>query len=270
MRKTLLSFIVTITMVLGLSLHPIAVAAESKISWLDVSNLNNGVISINYKVASTTRIKVMITKDSTKYTYNLNSKQETQSFPLQSGNGEYKVAILENISGNKYKTLQSDSISLALTDSASLYLNSIQNINWAESVTAVKKAQELTKGKKTDEEKAKAIYNYIIRTISYDYKLASTVTSDYLPVVDQVLTTKKGICYDYSSLYASMLRSVGIPAKLVMGNSSYVEEYHAWNEVFLNGKWITVDTTVDAGYKKSNKTISFSKDQSKYEALKVY
>ena len=270
MRKTFLSFLAVIIMVLGLSVHPITAAAETKSSWLDVSKLSNGVISINYKVASDTRIKVMITKDSSKYSYNLNANQEIQSFPLQSGNGEYKVAILENISGNKYKTLQSDSISLTLKDTASLYLNSIQNINWAESVDAVKKAQELTKGKKTDEEKAKAIYNYIIRTISYDYKLAGNVSSDYIPVVDRVLSMKKGICYDYSSLYASMLRSIGIPAKLVMGNSSYVEEYHAWNEVFLNGKWVIVDTTVDAGYKKNNKTTSFSKEQSKYEAVKVY
>lgn len=270
MRKTLLTFLAAVVMVLGLSLQPLTAAAETSSAWLDLTQLNNGVVAVQYEAAAGTRLKVMITKDSSKYTYNLDNGKGGQVFPLQSGNGEYKIALLENISGNKYKTLKSDSVSLQLSNSVALYLNSIQNVNWADSTTAVKKAKELTAGKKTDAEKAKAIHNYIINTVAYDYNLASNVASDYIPDVDKVLAAKKGICYDYASLNAAMLRSVGIPAKLVMGNTSYVKVYHAWNEVYLDGKWVVVDTTVDAGFKKNKQTYSFSKDASKYEATKVY
>lgn len=67
-----------------------------------------------------------------------------------------------------------------------------------------------------------------------------------------------------------MLRSVDVPAKLVMGNTSYVTQYHAWNEVLLNGKWVTIDTTVDAGLAKSDKKTDLIKASSKYTAAKYY
>lgn len=67
-----------------------------------------------------------------------------------------------------------------------------------------------------------------------------------------------------------MLRSVDVPAKLVMGNTSYVTQYHAWNEVLMDGKWVTIDTTVDASSAKSKKNTDFIKASSKYTAAKYY
>ena len=51
-----------------------------------------------------------------------------------------------------------------------------------------------------------------------------------------------------------MLRSVGVPTKLVMGRKNDIKEYHAWNQVYLadNNEWINIDTTYDAGLKKMN------------------
>jgi transglutaminase/protease-like cytokinesis protein 3 len=44
-----------------------------------------------------------------------------------------------------------------------------------------------------------------------------------------------------------MLRSTGIPAKLVKGYANYNPGvYHAWNEVYLDGQWHVIDTTLDA------------------------
>ncbi|MNY81920.1 Transglutaminase-like superfamily protein [compost metagenome] len=66
-----------------------------------------------------------------------------------------------------------------------------------------------------------------------------------------------------------MTRSVGIPTKLVMGTSEYVTAYHAWNEVYVNEEWITIDTTIDAGLISDNgKTMI--KDSTKYEGAKFY
>ncbi|SHE12531.1 Uncharacterised protein [Chlamydia abortus] len=75
--------------------------------------------------------------------------------------------MMENISGNKYKTIQSASVQLEVEDSKIIYLNSIQNVFWKEAELAVKKAEELTRNLKTDEEKVIAIYDYIINNSTF-------------------------------------------------------------------------------------------------------
>lgn len=245
-------------------------ASSVKSGWLNTSQLNQGVIAVSYDVPKGQRIKVMITKDNKSYSYNLYASKSTETFPLQQGNGTYKVSVLENTTGNKYKVLSSETVNLSLRNTNAVYLSSVQNVKWSSSDKAVLKAKQLTQGLTTDEAKVKAIYNYIVSNVKYDYKLAANVTSDYIPDNDSTLANKKGICYDYASLFATMLRSEGIPTKLVMGNTSYVSVYHAWNEVFLNGKWVTVDTTVDAGLGKNNKEATLTKIASKYEPSKFY
>lgn len=247
-----------------------AQAASADSSWLNTSKLDQGVIGINYAIPKDKRIKLMITKDNSSYTYNLYASGQAEDFPLQQGNGTYKVSVLENTTGNKYKALYSEVLDVTMNDSNSVYLGSVQNVKWSSSDKAIIKAKQLTQGKATDEEKVKVIYNYIVANIQYDYSLAKTVSTDYIPNINNTLTTKKGICYDYASLFAAMLRSVDVPAKLVMGNTSYVSQYHAWNEVLINGKWVTIDTTVDAGLLKSNKKTELIKASSKYSAAKYY
>ncbi|MDQ0196670.1 transglutaminase-like domain-containing protein [Paenibacillus wynnii] len=247
-----------------------AEAATADTPWLNTSKLAEGVIGVQYEVPSNKRTKLMITKDDSSYTYNLLSSNQTEVFPLQQGNGSYKVSVLENTTGNKYRVVYSEVVDLSLSNTDVVYLNSVQNIKWNSSDKAIQKAQLLTQGMTNDEEKVKAIYNYIVKNVQYDYSLAANVATDYIPNINNTITNKKGICYDYSSLFAAMLRSVDIPAKLVMGNTSYVTEYHAWNEVLLNGKWVTIDTTVDAGLIKNKKTAELIKSSSKYTSAKFY
>lgn len=245
-------------------------ASSIDTNWLNISKLNEGVIGVKYEVPKDKRTKLMITKDNNSYTYNLFSNKQTELFPLQQGNGSYKISVLENTTGNKYKVVYTEVVDLSLNNTNLVYLNSVQNIKWSSSDKAIQKAQQLVQGKTTDEQKVKAIYNYIVQNVQYDFKLAGSVSTDYIPSIDNTLTNKKGICYDYSSLFAAMLRSVNIPTKLVMGNTSYVNEYHAWNEVLLNGKWVTIDTTVDAGLIVNKKTVELIKSSNKYTTSKFY
>ncbi|WP_342438269.1 transglutaminase-like domain-containing protein [Paenibacillus sp. FSL L8-0436] len=244
-------------------------ASSVESDWLNTSQLSQGVVQVSYDVPKDKRIKLMITKDNKSYSYNLYASKATETFPLQQGNGAYKVSVLENTSGNKYKVLSSETVDLSMSNTNAVYLSSVQNVKWNSSDKAVLKAKQLTQGLTTDEAKVQAIYNYIVANVKYDYTLAANVTQDYIPNNDNTLASKKGICYDYASLFATMLRSEGIPTKLVMGNTSYVSVYHAWNEVLLNGKWVTIDTTVDAGLGK-NKETGFTKASSKYTAAKIY
>ncbi len=66
--------------------------------------------------------------------------------------------------------------------------------------------------------------------------------------VTAALEKGAGECTDYADLYTTLARAAGLPATTVYGlaykdsaNPAFV--FHAWNEVFANGRWIAVDPT---------------------------
>lgn len=264
-------FLTLFVVITSVQISPASPASAASAEWLDTSNVSQGVIGIHYNAPQDKRTKLMISKDASSYTYNLYSSEPNETFPLQLGSGTYKISILENTTGNKYKYVYSESLEASISDPTAVYLSSVQNVKWEKDDRAIQKAKQLTQNASTDKEKVAAIYTYIVSNVKYDYALAANVSKDYIPDIDKTLAVKKGICYDYASLFAAMLRSVDVPTKLVMGQSSYVSEYHAWNEVLLNGQWVTVDTTVDAGLGKAKQSaVSFVKSASKYTAAKYY
>jgi len=247
-----------------------AVQAASSEDWLSLEQMDRGVIVIKYDVKAGVKTKLMIAKGQDKYTYGLSPDKRQEAFPLQMGNGNYKITVLEQVGGTKYKPVKEADVTLRLTNGGQVFLNSIQNIHWNEGDKAAQLAKKLTQSASSDEKKVQAIYDYIVGTIRYDEALAARELTDYLPDINRTLSGQKGMCYDYASLFASMLRSIDIPAKLVMGSSDYVDVYHAWNEVFLNGQWVTIDTTVDASWKSSGTAFQMIKDASRYTATKYY
>lgn len=244
-------------------------AVANEIS-IDAGAVGDGTVDIAYQSDNPKRVKVMIQKDSEKYSYDLKTDGSTQSFPLRMGDGDYKVSVLENTQGTKYKYLKSETVSLTVEDQNSLYLNSIQDIDWDENSLAASEAEELTQSLVTDEEKVAAIYNYIVDNGSYDYNKAGTVQAGYIPDNDDTLSTNKGICYDFASLFASMTRSVDIPCKLVKGYADDVNGYHAWNEVAVNGEWIVVDTSADMQRRAAGTTYSMEKTAANYDKSSEY
>jgi transglutaminase-like putative cysteine protease len=105
--------------------------------------------------------------------------------------------------------------------------------------------------------KAKAIYDFITGSFTYDKELLNQIKSDpnayhsYSP--PDTLMRKKGICYDFAKLFVALSRSMGVPARVVRGlafdikedESRYVEDLgHAWVEIFLPiYGWVPVDPT---------------------------
>lgn len=243
------------------------VSARSPV--VDTGGLNKGVVTVSYDSGGSKAKKVMIKKGEVKYVYDL---KESSSLPFQSGNGEYEVSVLENISGNKYRIVYKKNVTLNISDSRIVYLQSVQPVNWNADMKAVRKAGELTAGLKNDREKAEAVYNYVVNTLSYDNEKIGELSTDYVPSVEAVFAGSKGICYDYAVLTAAMLRSIGIPAKLVMGYKDDIEAYHAWNQVYIkeSGKWITIDTTYDSILKDSKRAAEMEKDADLYKIERQY
>ncbi len=238
----------------------------------DLSQISSGILGIRYLNPTNKRVRLLIDKEGTRYTYNLKGDNSLESFPLQSGNGDYKVSIMENTQGTKYRFVLTEIIQMKLNEANKLYLGSIQMINWNENMAAINKAKELTAGTEKDAEKIKAVYEFVVRTIKYDYDKLNNLPSTYLPIIDDTLKTQKGICYDFASLTASMLRSQGIPTKLVMGYAEGVSGYHAWNEIYVEstGKWLVVDTSTDSQLLARKASYSMEKSSKLYQKVKEY
>ena len=266
MRKTIGIFAISMIIMLT-SLFSYAAEASVLIS---AAYSNTGVVGVLYNKPTDKRMRLLVEKDGTRYTYNVYTSEKLEQFPLQMGNGEYVVRLMENVEGNKYKEVMKNTIKVEIKDETEVFLNSIQEIKWDNKKKSIEKAKELTEGLTKDEDKVKAIYDYITSNIKYDYAKISKLTADYLPEIDSTLEGGQGICYDYSSLFAAMLRSVGVPAKMVKGYTTNVKEYHAWNEVYVNGKWSIIDTTVDAAYVQQNRKIEIYKSVKAYSAEKVF
>ncbi len=208
-------------------------------SEIDATYAQYGYVVVK-NTTSTKRLKVQIIKGDITYNYDLkNGKAEI--YPLQFGNGSYKVRIMENTSGNRYVPLFEKMIEVQLSDSLNPFLVPNQYVMYADDWKIVAKAAELTKGKATEVEKVAAIYDFIVKNIKYDKQKAATVQSGYLPYIDETLTSKKGICFDYAALMAGMLRSQGIPTRLIIGTVSTNDINHAWNEIYLKDRgWVSV------------------------------
>lgn len=112
-------------------------------------------------------------------------------------------------------------------------------------------ALEITAGKETDEEKAKALYQWVGTRVKYDWEKVrlyeeKRIWKEQTP--EDTFLTRTGVCIDYSRLYAAMARAVGLDVKVVTGLGSDGRGgtgSHAWNEVYLGEKqtWVPLDST---------------------------
>ncbi len=247
---------------------------------VDYSNVADGYVMVQYSGTTDKRLKAQVKGPTTTYTYDLTAGQ-WEVFPISDGNGNYKVSLFKNVSGTKYTVELSASFKVELKDEFGPYLYPNQYVNYSAAPNTVAKAAELVKGKEKPLEKVAVIYDYVVKSLSYDYGKASTITSGYLPVLDNVLAEKKGICFDYASLMTGMLRSQGVPCKLVVGYAGGA--YHAWinvwseengwvdSAIFFDGTtWQRMDPTFASSSKQSASVMAYIGDGSNYSVKYLY
>lgn len=247
---------------------------------IDYSNIKDGYVMAQYTASTKKKLKVQVKGPTTTYTYNITAGR-WETFPLSDGNGSYQIVVYENMQGTKYATVLSQSCQVKLTDEFAPYLRPNQYVDYSAAPKTVALAAELTKNTTDPLKKVEAVYNYVVKNLTYDRKLAATVKSGYLPVLDNAIETKKGICFDYASLMTGMLRSQGVPCKLVVGYAG--KAYHAWINVWtedsgwVNGAiyfdgsvWHRMDPTFASSGKQSAFTMKYIGDGKNYSAKYFY
>ena len=255
---------------------------KSKGVTMDASNTDHGYVMIKCDNGSDARKKVIVQGPSgVKYTYNLNKKGTYETFILSDGNGKYTIGVFQNVEGTKYSTLFSKQLDVTLADQFEPFLSPNQYVDYTADCQTVKLAEQLTAGKTDDLQKVQAVYHYVVKNLTYDKQKAQMVQSGYLPVVDQVLAQKKGICFDYAAVMAAMLRSQNIPTKLVTGYTG--SAYHAWIStyteetgwvegiIFFDGvSWKLMDPTFASSGKSSDAIMKYIGDGKNYTEKYLY
>ena len=257
---------------------PQTVTIGNEFVMIDISNVALGYFAIRY-LGDNPKVKLMLTgPDTVKYTYNITT--ELVYLPVSGGNGTYSVKVYENISGDDYASAYSGSFGVTLENEFLPYLYSNLYVNYAKAPNTQNLAQELFRSCDSDLAYVSSVYHYLINNVTYDKEKAATVSYLYLPVLDDVLAHQTGICFDYASLMAGMLRSCGIPTKLQIGYAGTA--YHAWISTYISdvgwidgiihfdGKnWSLLDPTFAAG-SNDDAVKEFIGDGSNYNVLYSY
>lgn len=249
---------------------------------IDYSNAADGYVMAKFTASTTKTTKVKVTGPKSEYVYTI-TPGEWCTFTLADGNGSYTIKVYENTTGNKFAVVCSATFSVTLKDEFGPFLYPNQYVDYESAPNTVAQAQKLA-GSQTDPmKKVEAIYNYVVKTLKYDYDFAASVQrgeqNGYMPDLDQVLKNKKGVCFDYAALMAGMLRAQGVPCKLVMGyiTTSQGKQYHAWINVYsekdgwINGaikfngkKWMRMDPT------QANGNVEFDVNKYKYQETQFF
>lgn len=213
---------------------------------IDTSSVAQGYVGVS--ATNSNRLKFQVNCGQASYNYDLPGDGTAIICPLNMGDGSYTFRVMQNTSGSSYVEIASVTASVSMESEFAPYVRPNVYVNYDENSQCVAKARELAQGAENQGDVALAVFNWITENISYDTAKAQQLAdaSGYIPNPDETLEEGSGICLDYASLGAAMLRSLGIPCKVITGYVSPDGIYHAWNLIYLDGEvqeaHIRVDT----------------------------
>jgi transglutaminase-like putative cysteine protease len=140
----------------------------------------------------------------------------------------------------------------------------VQNTQAPTDATVKSEVDKLIKGKRTDYDKVRAIYNYFSRDNGFSYNLSTQIGTSGSDIAS-FLKNKAGYCQQYAAAMTWMVRAAGIPARVAFGftrgtksGGTYIitnRNAHAWTEVYLDGfGWVPFDATPAADIAGSTRT----------------
>jgi len=250
---------------------------------IDFSNTSDGYVMVKWLTDTTKQLRAQVTGPSgVTYTYIIQPDNEFSVLPLSDGNGTYDIKIFEQAEGDKYALALGTVVDVALVDEFAPFLRPNQFVNFNEESDIVSKAASLVYAEDTLLEKVQRIYEFVVNNFTYDTQFAEEVAAGghkgYLPDLDAILARQYGICFDYAAVMTGMLRSQGIPTKLVEGFAG--EVHHAWINVFsedtgwieeiifFDGEnWTLMDPTFASSAGASSALAQFIGDGTNYSTL---
>ncbi len=254
----------------------------------DLSHSSDGYVMVKY-TGNNPKVKVQIKNPNEDMLYKYDVLNDYNIYPLTGGDGTYTFTAWENIIDDKYSLLYKENYEIKLKNEYTTFLYPNQFVNYNKDTKAISMGEKIAKGADTDLDVVAQVYDYVISNISYDDDKAQAVKdgklNGYLPVIDTTLESKKGICFDYASLMATMLRTQNIPTRLLIGYAKTPKEsiYHAWVGVYIkdigwiddfikfDGKnWSMMDPTFASENNNSDTIKDFISNKNNYSVKYIY
>ncbi|MGB9976894.1 transglutaminase domain-containing protein [Thermovenabulum sp.] len=199
------------------------------------------------------KIKILVRKGNKQIWYNVDlndDKKFEKTLWLTEGKGEYTISVMVHEYDRKYS--YGPTFKVINTLELDKYLTPSKDVE-SDAPEIITLAKKLTEGKNSDIEKMRAIYEWVVKNIEYDFeKYSEHQRGNYNNVYGALntLKTRKGVCYDFAALTAALGRAAGVKVKLVKGEGKLgdFQGLHTWNEFFSEeeNKWINIDTTFGA------------------------
>ncbi len=126
---------------------------------------------------------------------------------------------------------------------ASIYLEPSKMAPFTDYVRSL--AKKVVGGERDPYKMARKVYDYVVSNVKYDKSGKGWGRGDLLYVCD----TMRGNCTDFHTLFITMMRVVGIPARFRIGLpipkdcKGKVKGYHCWAEFYAGGRWVPVDAS---------------------------
>lgn len=215
--------------------------------FVDVMTANQGYVTAGCigSGAGYERLKFQVRKGGQTYNYDLDPTASPTRYPINMGDGDYLFRIMERVDGNNYAQVSSVGRSVELVSRFVPYTISTVFCDYDVHGPCVRMSRYIAVNCKTDLSVLNAVTKWVAGYLSYDYAKASRLSggTGYVPNPDETLRHRSGICFDYASMEAAMLRSLCIPCRVITG---YLDSslYHAWVSAFANGRWRRRDPTI--------------------------
>jgi len=185
----------------------------------------------------------------------VNSGRFNEEISLRFGEGTYTVWVSNEsrkFDGSIRFRIVNETVEDTRYSTASEYVDS-------DSEAIIELANEIVTDEMNEMEKLEAIHKWVINNIDYNYE-AFTNGDFTMITASQTLENGYGMCREYSFLMAALARAAGLNARVVYGDTrstdSWESHKHAWNEIMVDGNWVTVDATWNAGYIQNGKFVS--------------
>jgi transglutaminase/protease-like cytokinesis protein 3 len=102
----------------------------------------------------------------------------------------------------------------------------------------------------SDREKVRAVYDYICTNVKYDFVHVNSSHYYKDSTAYAALVQNYASCQGYAVAVFRLLKAAGVECTVVTGtgiNKDGESEFHAWNKVLVDGEYLNIDATWDAG-----------------------
>lgn len=188
----------------------------------------------------------------------------SHQFLLRFGPGKYVISVYEG--ETQYSFNPGPSFTVTNTDVREVTYTGPSYWVQSDVPEVISLAQQITKGLSNDSEKSKAIHDWVATHLTYVQGYGVGNSSN-------TLRTGEADSAGYAQLTAALHRASGIQAKVIDGYTigftptdpqtwddleqmGYNKPVRYWNEILINGQWVTADALWDSGTVDANGVFS--------------